>query len=527
MILISSTFSCVQVVQEEGLSEGIIPHPLKTIDSKETTAEQTETKQPNDKSGREEATSEVEQFAQNVDIEDSMCAADQNAPNWSEVTEAEEKSDLSKSTDLEIVPNLDEPNLNVPNQEDSVPNAKVPNIAVPSQAVPNIALPNQAVPNQESVPNVKVPNIAVPNQSVPNWLHANTLATSATLELAKFFALQNLRDDWNDDEGDGEMGLLQNRAQEKDVERNFENISELGVSLKDYEEVAKDDKEKEVVIPTITEEKKETNLNVEEVDDFLDASVDELLKGLSDDEDDDEKEPSYDESDGWDYFDNSSPQENIKSLSEVMYISPGLNEMEEENEKLLQSRVFEANEILEESNHVLTDGEDQSDHQIDEHDPFNETSTSEEMLKEISDNMTVELLNLFGTEKPSPEEATAVVVKNPKMGKKRLLPLWMRVGDSGLKHFKVGPTFEKLTLEEAGITVGGHNFEFWSSCDMCTFMEPNKKNLMKHRKVAHPNEQFICKLCGKRYKAYLSLVQHIQTVHMKHQRYKSVNDISI
>ena len=225
-------------------------------------------------------------------------------------------------------------------------------------------------------------------------------------------------------------------------------------------------------------------------------------------------------------------------------MSPGLNEMEEENEKLLRSRVLEANDILEESNYVVTDGEHQSGHQIDEHDPFNETSTTEEMLKEISENMTVELLNLFGSEeseqKTNLEEATAVlenvregdenfnvVVKDPKMGKKRLLPLWMRVGDSDLKHFKVGPSFEKLTPEEAGITLGGHNFEFWSTCDMCTFVEPNKKNLMKHRNVAHPNEQFICKLCGKRYKAYLSLVQHIQTVHMKHQRYKFVNGISI
>ena len=102
----------------------------------------------------------------------------------------------------------------------------------------------------------------------------------------------------------------------------------------------------------------------------------------------------------------------------------------------------------------------------------------------------------------------------------------MRVGDSDPKHFKIGPTFDKLTPEEAGITLGGDNFEFWSSCDICTFVEPNKKNLMKHRNVAHPNEQFLCKLCGKRYKAYLSLVQHIQTVHMKHQRYKFVNEIS-
>ena len=484
---------------------------METIDSKEPTVEQTETKQPNDKSGTEEATSEVEHLAHDVDFEDS----DRKASSWVEVKEAEEKSELSNSTDPKIVPNLDEPNLNVPNQEDSVPNANVP---------------NQVVPNQED----SVPNANVPNQAVPNWLHANTLATSATLELAKFFALQNLRDDWNDDEDDGEIGLLQKGAQEKDVGRNFENISQLEVSLKDYKEVAKDEEEKEVVIPTITEEQKETNL---EVDDFLDASVDELLKGLSDDEDD-EEEPLYDESDGWDCFDNSSPQENIKKS-----LSPGLNEMEEENEKLLQSRVFEANEILEESNNVVKDGEDQSDHQTDEHDPFNETSTSEEMLKEISENMTVELLNLFGSEeseqKTNLEEATAVfenaregdgnfnaVVENLKIGKKRLLPLWMRVGDSDPKHFKIGPTFDKLTPEEAGITLGGDNFEFWSSCDMCTFVEPNKKNLMKHRNVAHPNEQFLCKLCGKRYKAYLSLVQHIQTVHMKHQRYKFVNDIS-
>ena len=39
------------------------------------------------------------------------------------------------------------------------------------------------------------PNMELVSDSIPNHLEAHTLATSATLELAKFFALQNLRSD--------------------------------------------------------------------------------------------------------------------------------------------------------------------------------------------------------------------------------------------------------------------------------------------------------------------------------------------
>ena len=242
-----------------------------------------------------------------------------------------------------------------------------------------------------------------------------------------------------------------------------------------------------------------------------------MLTPLSDDEEE-EEEPLYDE---WDNFDScQSPPQNDQCLDQGKYMNqPSLNEVEE----LLRTRVYEESEILElDLKQIERDGDDS----------FDDNSTSEEILNEISDNMTMELLNLFGSEEDqiNPEDTTSavlenredgseretIVVENPKKrGKKRLLPLWMRVGDSDPKHFKVGPFFDKSTAEEAGITLGGPNFEFWSSCDLCTFTATNKKNLMKHRNEAHPNEQFICKLCGKKVKAYRSLVQHIENVHMK------------
>ena len=273
----------------------------------------------------------------------------------------------------------------------------------------------------------------------PKWLQACTLATSATMEIAKFFALQNLRDDWMDDED--ESGLLQkesgNGEEEKadDSARNLENISELESSVNDDEEVENVDfigSEKEVVIPKIFEQK-ETE---EAIDDFLETSVDELLKGLSDEEDDVE-EPLWDETDSWECFDYSSPRQEDQSLNLAI---------DNVNEELLQSGYSE--ESIEPS-----DGNDDKD-------PFNDTATSEEMLKEISDNMTAELLNLFGVDdvQSNLEETTAVVensrdrtdlvdpvVKNPTRAEKRLLPLWMRVGHSDPKYFKVDHSIQRLT----------------------------------------------------------------------------------
>ena len=280
----------------------------------------------------------------------------------------------------------------------------------------------------------------------PKWLQACTLATSATMEIAKFFALQNLRDDWIDDED--ESGLLQkesgNGEEEKadDSARNLENISELESSVNDDEEVENVDfigSEKEVVIPKIFEQK-ETE---EAIDDFLETSVDELLKGLSDEEDDVE-EPLWDETDSWECFDYSSPRQEDQSLNLAI---------DNVNEELLQSGYSE--ESIEPSDNL-----ERRDEGNDDKDPFNDTATSEEMLKEISDNMTAELLNLFGVDdvQSNLEETTAVVensrdrpdlvdpvVKNPTRAEKRLLPLWMRVGHSDPKYFKVDHSFQRLT----------------------------------------------------------------------------------
>ena len=87
-------------------------------------------------------------------------------------------------------------------------------------------------------------------------------------------------------------------------------------------------------------------------------------------------------------------------------------------------------------------------------DTMNKTASSTETLKEISDKMTNQLLDFFGSESPlAPLSSQSVPSSNQKRsanvsnkyqqmqvrGQKRLLPGWMKVGDVDAKHFKIDP----------------------------------------------------------------------------------------
>ena len=169
-------------------------------------------------------------------------------------------------------------------------------------------------------------------------------------------------------------------------------------------------------------------------------------------------------------------------------------------------------------------------------DTLNETTSSAEVLREISDKMTNQLLDFFGSEStptsqslPSSHQKTSEDFSNfsdnyqqPQVrGQKRLLPSWMKVGDVDAKHFKVDlgeeekEKKEKLSADAFTAVVAKMNFEFNASCDLCDFRDPNRKSVMKHRNAEHNGALFQCKQCGKTFKQCQGLVNHRNNYHME------------
>ena len=154
-------------------------------------------------------------------------------------------------------------------------------------------------------------------------------------------------------------------------------------------------------------------------------------------------------------------------------------------------------------------------------DTLNETTSSAEVLKEISEKMTTELLGFFGSESipEEPAEVAQVEQKSQRKGQKRLLPSWMKVGNADPKHFKLDQAEEakkeEMSAAEFSAAVAKENSEFNASCDLCDFRDPNRKNVMKHRNAEHKNLPFQCKVCGKTFKVAQGLVTHRQNIHMK------------
>ena len=181
-------------------------------------------------------------------------------------------------------------------------------------------------------------------------------------------------------------------------------------------------------------------------------------------------------------------------------------------------------------------------------DTLNETTSSAEVLKDISDKMTNQLLEFFGSESPlaiptsqsvpSSHQRASENVPNQKAsgnvsnfgdnyqqpkerGQKRLLPSWMKVGNVDAKHFKVDlaeeetQKKEKISADEFTAAVRKINVEFNASCDLCNFRDPNRKRVMQHRNAEHGGALFQCRQCGKTVKSAQSLVNHRNNSHME------------
>ena len=306
---------------------------------------------------------------------------------------------------------------------------------------------------------------------IPNHLEAHTLATSATLELAKFFALQNLRGDcsvnsdedqngWKPDEGagglEGDEGNL-----EGDADFSLNNFG--GMSPAKEEDFLV--KEKKAAIPKKTLSQREPESVNMEINAFLDTSVDDLLKGLSDEEEKHE-EALYDLDDDWQHWDDNSPTDDSENIP-TADTSPQQNQCTDNVDVIDENIAVSENLddiVVSRSDDKLSIGslnnaptseamlrEVMSNQMTIEYN-LDET-TDEEMLTEISAKMTKELLDLFGTEMEEEEENTnntrpeinleekaAAAIK-----RKRLLPTWMLLDDSIKKVRKHTSAFYSAT----------------------------------------------------------------------------------
>ena len=268
------------------------------------------------------------------------------------------------------------------------------------------------------------PNLELVSDSIPNHLEAHTLATSATLELAKFFALQNLRGDcsvnsdedqngWKPDEGagglEGDEGNL-----EGDADFSLNNFG--GMSPAKEEDFLV--KEKKAAIPKKTLSQREPESVNMEINAFLDTSVDDLLKGLSDEEEKHE-EALYDLDDDWQHWDDNSPTDDSENIP-TADTSPQQNQCTDNVDVIDENIAVSENLddiVVSRSDDKLSIGslnnaptseamlrEVMSNQMTIEYN-LDET-TDEEMLTEISAKMTKELLDLFGTEMEEEEENT-------------------------------------------------------------------------------------------------------------------------
>ena len=320
------------------------------------------------------------------------------------------------------------------------------------------------------------PNLELVSDSIPNHLEAHTLATSATLELAKFFALQNLRGECSVDSDEDQNGWKPDESAgglEEDG-GNLEGDSDFSLDIFRGMSPTKEGdfpvKEKEAAIPEKALSNGEPESVNMEINAFTDTSVDDLLKGLSDEEEEHEEEEKHEEAlydlgDDWGHGDDFSPtdnsentttaatspqqnlcKDNVDVIDENIALGENLDDIRgrQRDDKLsigsLINNVTTSEEILRE---VVSDQ------------MIIEDNLDEEMLTEISAKMTKELLNLFGTEEEEEEdeentnnaganinleERAAAAIK-----RKRLLPTWMHLDDSIKKVRKHTSAFYSTT----------------------------------------------------------------------------------
>ena len=224
-------------------------------------------------------------------------------------------------------------------------------------------------------------------------------------------------------------------------------------------------KEKKAAIPKKTLSQREPESVNMEINAFLDTSVDDLLKGLSDEEEKHE-EALYDLDDDWQHWDDNSPTDNSENIP-TADTSPQQNQCTDNVDVIDENIAVSENLddiVVSRSDDKLSIGslnnaptseamlrEVMSNQMTIEYN-LDET-TDEEMLTEISAKMTKELLDLFGTEMEEEEENTnntrpeinleekaAAAIK-----RKRLLPTWMLLDDSIKKVRKHTSAFYSAT----------------------------------------------------------------------------------
>ena len=224
-------------------------------------------------------------------------------------------------------------------------------------------------------------------------------------------------------------------------------------------------KEKKAAIPKKTLSQREPESVNMEINAFLDNSVDDLLKGLSDEEEKHE-EALYDLDDDWQHWDDNSPTDDSENIP-TADTSPQQNQCTDNVDVIDENIAVSENLddiVVSRSDDKLSIGslnnaptseamlrEVMSNQMTIEYN-LDET-TDEEMLTEISAKMTKELLDLFGTEMEEEEENTnntrpeinleekaAAAIK-----RKRLLPTWMLLDDSIKKVRKHTSAFYSAT----------------------------------------------------------------------------------
>ena len=230
-------------------------------------------------------------------------------------------------------------------------------------------------------------------------------------------------------------------------------------------------KKKEAALPEKTLSNGEPESLNMEINAIIDTSVDDLLKGLSDEEEEHEveekhEEALYDLGDDCGHGDDFSPTDNCENISTAAtsaqqnLCKDNVDVIDEnialgENLDDIRGRQRDDKLSIGSLNYVTTSEEILrevvSDQMIIE-DNLDET-TDEEMLTEISAKMTKELLDLFGTEMEEEEgntnntrpeinleEKAAAAIK-----RKRLLPTWMLLDDSIKKVRKHTSAFYSAT----------------------------------------------------------------------------------
>ena len=182
-----------------------------------------------------------------------------------------------------------------------------------------------------------------------------------------------------------------------------------------------------------------------------------------------------------------------------------------------------------------------------------------EVLAEISDNLTADLLDLFGSdsetiplpntnsdaniqdsskdikepEKPTKSAPEPLPCDKKDSKKRRMLPSWMKTDGSDPKYFRPNDVFvqpvkinkipkkdnKPATTDDkksARTEEYGYNYtEIFQECDRCEFKSDERKIVTKHRRYEHNKELYVCKmiLCKREFSQFGALLTHRKGLH--------------